>query len=194
MRYSILTLLFISQIVISNPSVISKMTGEAHQRGVYEIEIAAPTGDHNPFFDVDFKVLFIRPDETRVSTGGFYDGDGVFKARAYCDQTGEWIWRSISNLDGLNGQSGTFTVIESDLPGKLRIHPDDPYQLSYDNGDWFLHIGDTGYRYVTATEPEWQPYIDQAARAGFTKIRTWFCQARSDVQILFGPQRQSMNL
>jgi hypothetical protein len=32
----------------------------------------------------------------------------------------------------------------------------------YDNGEWFLHIGDTGYRYVVDTEPEWQRYLDQA--------------------------------
>jgi hypothetical protein len=94
----------------------------------------------------------------------------------------------------LGGQSGEFTVVESPLPGKLRIHRDDPRQFQYDNGDWFLHIGDTGYRYLTATEPEWRAYIDQAARMGATKVRTWFCQGRSDVQVLFGADRSQMNL
>ena len=87
-----------------------------------------------------------------------------------------------------------FIVDPSGLPGKLRIHPDDPYQFAYDNGDWFLHIGDTGYRYVTASEPNRKAYLDQAVEMRATKIRTWFCEGRSDVQVLFADDRQSMNL
>jgi hypothetical protein len=85
-------------------------------------------------------------------------------------------------------------VIESDLPGKLRLHPEDRRQFVFDNGDWFLHIGDTGYRYLTTTEKKWRSYIDQAVTMGATKIRTWFCQGRSDVQILFSDERRSLNL
>ena len=70
----------------------------------------------------------------------------------------------------------------------------EPNQFAYDNGEWYLHIGDTGYRYLTATEPEWQAYIDQAVQMGATKVRAWFCQARSDVQILFGETRTALNL
>ena len=42
--------------------------------------------------------------------------------------------------------------INLDLPGKLRKHPDDPFQFARDDGSWFLHLGDTGYRYVVASE------------------------------------------
>jgi hypothetical protein len=81
-----------------------------------------------------------------------------------------------------------------DAQGQAAGSPDRPRQFAYDDGEWFLHIGDTGYRYVTDTEPEWQAYVDQAARMGVTKIRTWFCQARSDVQILFERGRRALNL
>ena len=43
--------------------------------------------------------------------------------------------------------------------GKLRLHSDDGYQFQYDDGDWFLHIGDTGYRYLVDGEPLWQQYV-----------------------------------
>ena len=62
---------------------------------------------------------------------------------------GTWTWRCSSQDTFLNGKHGTFTVIESDLPGKLRLHPEDRQQFVFDNGDWFLHIGETGYRYLT---------------------------------------------
>ena len=167
---------------------------EVPHYGVYEVSLEASLGARNPYFDVDLRVLFVRPDGTRVTVDGFYDGGRSFNARAYGDTLGPWQWRSISNVAGLNARSGTFEVVPSDLPGKLGKHPDDPHQLAYDSGRWFLHLGDTGYRYVADTEPRWKEYIDQAAAVGFTKIRTWFCQARSDVQVLFAEDRAGMNL
>lgn len=161
--------------------------------GVYEITLTTTPQNH-PIFENDFTVTFTRPDKTTVTTDGFYTGNNTFKARAYADQTGNWSWTSTSSVTALNNQSGQFTVTPSSLKGQLTIHPQDPYQFAYQNGDWFLHIGDTGYRYVTDTEPEWQAYIDQASAAGFTKIRTWFCRGRSDVQALFTPDRTSLNL
>ncbi len=76
-------------------------------------------------------------------------------------------------------RTGRFIVTaHSALPGakgKLRGHRIDSYQFQYDNGDWFLHIGDTGYRYVVDTEPEWKAYIDQAVRIlRATKVRDVF--------------------
>lgn len=173
-----------------------KTTGEsdALHRGLHEIVLKASSGFENPYFDVDFQMVFTRPDGTEVIVDGFYDGGDVFKARAYCDTPGEWYWRSISSNSGLNDKTGSFQVIPSSLKGKQRKHPEDPRQFAYDNGEWFLHIGDTGYRYVASTEPKWKEYIDQAAQMGITKIRTWFCQARSDVQILFANERRELNL
>jgi len=175
-------------------STLARDAEAVPHRGVYEIELQAGLNGANPYFDVDFRVLFIRPDEVRVTVDGFYDGRQSFKARAYAQMPGRWQWRSMSNLEELDGQSGRFEVVPSELPGKLRKHRDDPHQLAYDNGQWFLHIGDTGYRYVTDTEPQWRAYIDQAAATGFTKVRTWFCQGRSDVQVLFAADRTEMNL
>ncbi len=163
-------------------------------RGMQEITLTTSPEFGNPYFDVDLKVIFTRPDGSEVTVEGFYDGDNTFKVRAYCDAVGNWRWRSTSKNPGLNDKSGSFLVIPSTFKGKLRKHPQDSRQFAYDNGEWFLHIGDTGYRYVTSTEPKWKEYIDQAAQMGATKIRTWFCQGRSDVQILFADDRKELNL
>ena len=159
-------------------------------------EVSLKTGGRliNPYMDVKFEVVFERPDLSKVVVDGFYDGDNTFKARAYCNAIGRWRWRSSSNIEDLDRKSGAFEVRASSLKGKLRLHMKDPRQFAYDNGQWFLHIGDTGYRYVTQTEPKWKEYIDQAAQMGATKIRTWFCQGRSDVQILFSNERKELNL
>jgi len=167
---------------------------QVYHRGVYEIALdATPTGQ-NPYYEIDLQVIFTRPDGSEVEVDGFYDGGTRYRVRAYCDATGEWRWRSTSNNAGLDQQSGAFEVLPSDFRGKLRIHPGDPYQFAYDNGDWFLHIGDTGYRYVVPTEPHWKEYIDQAAEMGATKIRTWFAMSRGEVDELLMPNGRDLSL
>jgi hypothetical protein len=141
---------------------------QALHRGAYEIALLSSQDAGDPCLDLALQVTFARPDGTQTVVDGFYDGGRTFKARAYCDTLGLWRWVSQSNVPDLHGQSGTFEVVPSALKGKLRLHPDDPHQFAYDCGDWFLHIGDTGYRYVTDTELEWRAYVDQAVQMGAT--------------------------
>jgi hypothetical protein len=42
----------------------------------------------NPYTDVKFEVVFERPDFSKVVVDGFYDGEDIFKAGAYCDMIG----------------------------------------------------------------------------------------------------------
>jgi len=188
----LIVITFVFGLCLSN-SCLSGPAAYQH-RGFYELSFKTEQTSRNPYFDVELQVVFERPDGSKVTVDGFYDGDGVFKARAYCDTVGRWRWESSSNVLDLGSKNGRFEVKSSKLPGKLRLHKQDRRQFAYDNGQWFLHIGDTGYRYVTQTEPKWKEYIDQAARMGATKIRTWFCQGRSDVQILFANGRKELNL
>ena len=138
------------------------------------------------------EVIFTQPNGNKVKVDGFYDGEN-YKVRVYCNQIGHWKWE-LKGDDTFKRKKGDFEVKESSLRGKLQINAEDPFQFSYHNGDWFLHIGDTGYRYLTDTEQKWQEYIDHAGRLGFTKIRTWFCRSRSNVEALFNDERTSLNL
>lgn len=175
------TILVLAAILIASPSPAANLvrgTSTAPHRGVWEISLPLDDPRGNPFFDVEVKFLFTLPDGAEVEAEGFFQGGDRWAGRAYCGQVGPWKWRSVANRPRLDGKRGEFVVQPSELPGKLRKHPQDPRQFAYDDGRWFLHLGDTGYRYVTATEPLWQPYIDEAAQAGFTKIRTWFFSRR----------------
>lgn len=171
------------------------LAAAAEHYGLHEIALEAnDLGAGNPWTDVELTVQYTLPDGSTVTVDGFYDGEQTFRARAYCGQAGRWSWRCRSSLPSLNGREGEFEVVASKLKGKLRKHPQDPRQFARERGEWFLHIGDTGYRYVTASEPQWKAYIDQAAEMGVTKVRTWFCQGRGDVQILFTKDRKGLNL
>lgn len=170
------------------------LDGMIPHRGTYELTLHTCSAFGNPYSDIDLKVEFTLPDGAKVTVDGFYDGGDCFKARAYASQCGRWSWSSASDHPDLHGRTGEFTVLPSLLPGKLRIHKEDPYQFAYDNGDAFLHIGDTGYRYLAQSELRWQEYLDQAVAAGFTKIRAWFCLGRSDVQDVLEHNRTRLNL
>ena len=173
---------------------ISRGGSDVPQRGVYEVALESSRTPAEPYLGVQFDVTFTTPRGVNVTVEGFYNGDRVFKARAYAGELGLWRWRSRSNNPGLDGKEGTFRVVPSHLKGKLRIHPSDPRQFAYDNGAWFLHIGDTGYRYLVADEPKWQEYIDQAAESGITKIRTWFAQSRSTIEAVFNSEGNGLAL
>lgn len=166
----------------------------APQRGVYEVRLKASRATANPYFDTRLDVTFTTPTGKNITVEGFFDGARTYKARAYTGETGVWKWNSQSNDPGLDKKSGSFRVGLSDLKGKLRVSSSDRGQFSYDNGDWFLHIGDTGYRYLIPTEANWQQYVDEADESGITKIRAWFAQSRSTVELLFTPDRKSLNL
>ncbi len=174
-------------------NVLSRGPTALH-RGCWERVFRSNDADSSGSFGMDLRVVFTRPDGSEVSVDGFADGNGRFGARAYCDRTGLWRWRSKSPRSELDGESGGFEVLPSNLPGKLRIHSGDPRQFAWDNGEWFLHIGDTGYRCLIDTEPEWRTYIDQAVEMGATKIRAWFCRDRGTVSAFFSPDRRRLNL
>ena len=164
-------------------NVLQSDTEKAAHRGTYEVSINITEEIVDPYLDAHFEVSFTRPDGTTVTVDSFYDGDETYKARAYCDQIGDWSWSLLDNESEV--KSGTFEVHPSPLPGKLRVHPADPRRLCYDDGSWFLHIGDTGYRYPTDTENGWQTYLDDAVAAGVTKIRTWFSTSRHGIEGVF---------
>lgn len=167
--------------------------------GTHEVSLQTRRAFGNPYVDIECHVTWKRPDGSDATVEAFYDGGNTFKARAYCDAVGTWHWQSSSNHADLDGVSGAFHVAASPqalsaLKGKLRRHPHDSRQFAYDNGEWFLHIGDTGYRYLSDNEEYWREYVDQAALAGITKIRAWFCLDRSNVQALFQYDRDRLNL
>ena len=163
-------------------------------RGVWEVSFQTTEQILSPSMDWQTQLIFTRPDQSVVQVDCFFRGDKTWIGRAYCDQPGQWSWRTVSAHVSLNHIAGQFEVLPSELPGKLRKHPDDSHQFVFDNGQWFLHLGDTGYRCLTDTEPLWQQYLDEAAAVGFTKIRAWFCRSRSGVEALLTHDRSGVDL
>ncbi len=94
-------ILFFCSFAYSEPYIVNGNQTAPHF-GVYEVQLKKYSPKGNPFFDVSIQVDFIRPDGKKVRVNGFYDGNQTYKARAYCDQVGEWQWRCVSEHSHFN--------------------------------------------------------------------------------------------
>lgn len=124
--------------------------------GICDPELA--TSCINPY-DYDQIVLattFTHRDSGQVKQfWGFHDADGVrddtaenrlgdvWKFRFMPDQTGvwdytwEWVYYRDEPPGGYPGGSGSFTVVDTGLPGPLRVDPDNPRFFETARGDAF---------------------------------------------------------
>jgi hypothetical protein len=112
---------------------------------VWESRLVNPTSYANPF---DFTVIelqatFTAPSGRRVNFFGFYDGDGnggqtgnVWKLRFMPDELGAWNYVH-TWTDGTPGGSGTLRVVDSGLPGPLKIADDNPWYFLTARGEPF---------------------------------------------------------
>lgn len=171
----------------SNRDSIISTHGSAQLRGCHQISF--PTKDPNcP--ELPLIVAYTLPSGAIKTTRGFTTGTGRMTARCYVNEEGLWSWE-VKNLEGRCIDTGSFNAVESALPGKLRLSRKDPSQFQYDIGKWYLNFGDNAYRYLGIDETRWKAYIDQAAQAGFNRIRTWLSPSAAP---LFKPDRKRLDL
>ncbi len=159
----------------------------AQLRGCHEIAFPASSPD-GP--DLPLLASYTLPSGAIKSTRGFATADGQMKSRCYVDEEGLWSWEA-KNLEGRCLQTGTFSVVNSPLPGKLRISRSDPRQLQTDIGRWYLNFGDNAYRFLALDESRWRAYVDQSAQAGFNRIRSWLSPS---VDALLDTERKKLDL
>lgn len=166
--------------------------------GVYEVVLKGDGGVANPF-DTVATVKFVPPSgEVNAKTvHAFFDGDNTWRARVYVSEPGEWIWSSTSADDpSLDGNEGTFTAFDSELPGRLMVHPNNPRQWMTENDRWFLNLNDTAYFVLCAHDRSGNPvafedftaYVHDAVRQGITSLRC-FSACSADGFMSDSPQR-----
>ena len=145
---------------------------------VFEIREIVLTSDkiyENPYKDVTCWVQLEGPGFNK-RVYGFWDGGKTFKVRVAATSSGEWHWKSGSDLPsdkGLNGKTGSF-IAKSWSEEEKQANPNrrgfiratsNGHALQYADGTPFFFIGDTWWaastwRYpLTGTSPDenWNP-------------------------------------
>lgn len=156
--------------------------------GVHEIVLTGKLQFANPF-DTVANVKFIPPsgEKQAKTVMAFYDGGNSWRARVYVGEVGIWKWSSECKTDpGLNAKAGTFHAGESNLRGRLLLHPKNPRQWITENGRWFLNLSDTAYFLLCAHDGNGDSVSDDQARQyvrddvdrGITSVRCFLASRR----------------
>ena len=126
--------------------VINTVTGEPDTVGLYEkleLTVDLTASYTNPFdpADIDLWGVFTSPTAEIWTVDGFWDGTD-WKLRFAAGDTGSWNYTVyVDDGTGQDSSAGSFDCRISPHRGWLRVSPDDPHFLRYDDGSPFLGIG-----------------------------------------------------
>lgn len=123
--------------------------------GVHEVALKASGVHRNPYVEITTEVKLIEPDGyTQRHSLLFWDGGQTWRFRFAPDKTGPWRWEVTSSDPELNGKSGQFECVESNLRGSILATPGEGHHFQYQNGERMWFLGDTAWSYVMDNDAE----------------------------------------
>lgn len=143
--------------------------------GVFEIALPGPSTG-NPFIEVQWSVRFTQDRNqtpTTIDVPGFYDGNGVYRARFMPEQPGPWSYVTRGNVPELQGKRGRFTVSDPTPGNHGPVRVAHTFHFAYADGSPFRQIGTTCYAWTHQSEALQEQTLETLADAPFNKIR--FC-------------------
>lgn len=136
---------------------------------VFELTLTGP-GNGNPFIELDFAAEFSF-EHRRMRVRGFYDGDGVYRARFMPDTEGRWTFRTVSNAAELSGISGEFLCTAPDSGNHGVVRAADIYHFSYDDGTPYSPFGTTCYAWTHQGDAMEEQTLATLGESPFNKVR-----------------------
>ncbi|SEB92287.1 DUF5060 domain-containing protein [Terriglobus roseus] len=138
---------------------------------IFELTVNGPgeSAGSNPW-NLRWSVIFAQ-ENRRVTVDGFYDGDGVFKARFMPDAKGLWTYTTESETAQLRGHAGRFHAIDAKTGahGPVAVH--NTQHFSYADGSPYFPFGTTSYAWIHEPEALQQQTLATLKAAPFNKIR-----------------------
>lgn len=145
--------------------------------GRHEVSLAATGSYANPYAELSAEATLVEPDgHTTRQLPLFWDGGQTWRFRFAPDLVGTWRW-SIKSADrGLDGRSGSFECVASDLRGSFQPMAGAPTHFQYQNGERVWFLGDTAWAYGLDNAEEKhdraaaERYASNRAAQGFNAI------------------------
>lgn len=152
-------------------SAMCKALQKVEKWGRYEISFNH-ISNGNSFVDDTLTAIFTQ-NEKDIGVRGFYDGNGLYTVRFMPCETGLWTYKTRSNVDELNGISGSFACVDpsGNNHGPVRIRKQ--YHFTYADGTHFYPFGTTCYSFLHQADPQSEIALNQLINSPFNKIR--FC-------------------
>ncbi|WP_406052467.1 DUF5060 domain-containing protein [Kribbella sp. NBC_00889] len=137
--------------------------------GVHELTLTGPA-DGNPFADVEFRVAY-RYRNRVLTVDGFYDGDGVYRARFSPDREGEWSYVTSSSAPELDGHRGTLLCIPPGPRNHGPVGVRGAHHFAYADGSRYDCIGTTCYHWTYQSKDLQELTLASLRSAPFDKVR-----------------------
>jgi len=150
-------------------TVATAPTSETEQWGVFEVTANGPSSG-NPFVDVTFRARFTLGHRT-VEVPGFYDGNGVYKARFSPDSPGKWTFETTGSAKELVGHTGAFTCTPAKAGNRGPVGTAHQFHFQYSDGTPYFPFGTTCYAYLFTPEPFASQTLADLKSSGFNKVR-----------------------
>ncbi len=155
---------------------------------IFETSFASSKTYADPIRDVELTVHFSGPTGAEATIPAFWDGGDTWRVRFSPPVAGEWryVTRASDTSDaGLHEQSDSFSapVYSGDLPllahGPIRAAEDGTH-LTHADGTPFFWLADTAWNGVLKAQPaDWDEYLAERRRQGFTAIQCVITQWRA---------------
>ncbi|MDB5247159.1 MAG: hypothetical protein JWQ40_1553 [Segetibacter sp.] len=165
----IVLILLFSFCTILSFAQISSVADPVERWGRFEVELkGSSTG--NPFNDNWLTADFTKGTK-KITTTGFYDGNGVYKIRFMPTETGEWNFRTKSNSKALNNKAGKFTCVNPSPQNHGPVIVNGTYNFSYADGKNYYPFGTTIYAWTHQPNALQEETLRSLATARFNKVR-----------------------
>lgn len=137
---------------------------------VFEVSIKGPT-EGNPFTEQWIKARFSNDIETK-EVEGFYDGEGLYKARFMPSFEGVYTFQITASFIA-ETEKGTFTVSQAKKENHGPVRVAHTYHFEYEDGSVYQPIGTTCYVWELQNETLQKQTLQSLKKSPFNKIR--FC-------------------
>lgn len=118
-----LFLFVIALLLVGSICVLGDDADEATRWVASEMTFTSDRDYDNPFYDVDFDVIFTHENRLCAESSRFWDGGRTFKVRYALTKTGEWSYVTIcsdKSNTGLHDKTGEIKCVEYE--GELEIY------------------------------------------------------------------------
>jgi len=137
--------------------------------GTFEASFTGPV-DGNPFLDVTFHTVFTQGNRD-VRVTGFYDGNGRYKVRFMPDAEGRWTFKTFSNVNGLEGKTGSLEVTSAGDGNHGPVGVANKFHFSYADGKPYFPFGTTCYAWTHQPEEMQTETLSTLKKTKFNKVR-----------------------
>ncbi len=146
---------------------------------LYELKLKAPQGVSEPFTSSNIQVdaEITRPDQKIDVVPCYYHAGQDWRLRYSPSIPGSHHIRVTCSLQGAQPaviQEATFEAAASDLPGFIKVHPDNPHFFATAHNKTFYPVGEN-LAWIDPKRENYRTYFEKLSANHANWVRVWLC-------------------